>query len=184
MNHRQLGDVFSYVLLKVREVALEILEKLLKPLLPMIIGSLKRNRAEGANAEESVALEDSLELDPKIPLWDDNAGCLQAGEIECLARRGAGDGATSEGVTDLGKWGEYVTLVDQIGVDLVRDDEHVVFEADLPESDQFFPCPHASHRIVRTAQDGQLDLAIAALVVEVSEVHSIATVLVDQGVKG
>lgn len=50
-----------------------------------------------------------------------------------------------------------MTGIDEIGMNLVRNDDHTVFHADVAEPGQLIPRPDPSHWIVGTAQKEQFD---------------------------
>ncbi len=58
---------------KVAQVLLNIIQDLIKPRLPMFIGSLKGNDAEGADTKQPVALQGLGEAGPELLVGNDDA---------------------------------------------------------------------------------------------------------------
>ena len=71
-----------------------------------------------------------------------------------------------------------MSRVDQLAVNLVRDDRDPVAEADVTQTGQLFAGPDTSGRVVGIAEQHHLDLLVGCLPFQVLEVHAVRPVLV------
>ena len=70
----------------------------------------------------------------------------------------------------------------KVGVDLVGYQECFRFLAQPADPLQFFPCPHPSHGVMRTAKEQDAIFPVFEQVLQAFKVHSVITLLVDEGV--
>ena len=66
-------------------------------------------------------------------------------------------------------------------MDLIGDHHHIVLAADGSISRQLIFGPHSAHRVVRTAQNRELDLRVGGLALEVGKIHLIPVPFQQQG---
>ena len=69
------------------------------------------------------------------------------------------------------------SLEDEVVMNLVRKNENVMFDAKLAETFELFARPHAPDRVVRGAEDEELDFIFNDFALEVVEVDLIASVV-------
>ena len=70
--------------------------------------------------------------------------------------------------------------IGKIAVYLIADNEHIIFLTQLAYRLQFLFCPDTPYRIVRTAKDKQLDLAVLDFLLHIDQIHPVSAVLQHQ----
>ena len=157
-------------------VPFQVGQQLLQPFLAVIVGGLDGRDTEGIQREDAGASDGLLKGLPECRVGDHHVRRLQRGEVEGLAGRGADDRPRLVFGTQRGVWREVPVPQDQVAVDLVGHDQHVVVHADPAEAPQLLAGPDASDRVVGMAEDGHPDLRIGAFGFEIVEVHVIPAV--------
>ena len=73
-----------------------------------------------------------------------------------------------------------VSRIGKIRVNLIADNQHAVFLTDFTDAKQFFFCPDAPDRIVRTAQQQHFYVIIHNLALHIGKIHFISAVFQNQ----
>ncbi len=123
----------------------------------MTVGGFCADNAEGIAAEKPRAIHRFGEGKAQFGVGDDHVGGFETGQVEGFAGRGTDDAVLGEFFADAGKGGEGMAGMNQVAVNFVGNDKHVVGEADFTETGQFFACPDTTNRVVGTAQDCHFD---------------------------
>ncbi len=174
---RQLGgEPFA----KVLDIGLEVCQELGEPWAPFAVDLLHGQQPEEVGAVDEVGGELLAQLAALFGIGDDGEGGAEAGHVEALARRGEGDAMLAQGWAEGGD-GCVGAFKDQIGVDFIDDEEHLMAQRELAEGAQGVFGPDQANGVVGAAQQHGLG-ALAKEGLEVVEVHLVAGVDAAQGV--
>ncbi len=172
------------------DVVSDVLHHLVQPLLALVVGNFESRRSEDVSTTSVGAIALSIELRTQFLVGNDRNRRSQACDVEGLARCGQRDCAVRQIVIERGDAAELVGLDDQVGVNLIRDNLHVVLAAQLTHTQQLLLREYATRRVVRRAEEQSLrtlQLAIEILEVDlkttIDDLHRVvdqsAVVLVD-----
>ena len=64
----------------------------------------------------------------------------------------------------------------EIAVDLIADNDHIVFLAQPACRCQFILCPDSSHRVMGTAQNEELNVMFSDFLFHVVEIHPVSSI--------
>lgn len=93
---------------------------------------------KGIQCVEFVIDELPVDFPAHLGIGGDDVGCLQTGDVEGLARGGAGDRMPQKLFVQRGERNVAMAVERQVAVDFVRYDRYPVPQADLPEAGKLF----------------------------------------------
>ena len=178
MVHVRLRHALLYELLREVAVRLEVGHELAVPFSALAVGGFHSRYAKDVQRVEVEALKHG-DVDAAQPLVGDyRDGGFEPRDVEGFARRYEGEDV----LVHSGQRAEAGVLrvaVDEVLVDFVGDDYHVLAAHDVGERLELLAAPYARDGVVRAAQDeraaGRRDEAL-----ELLEVHLVAAVSVDE----
>src|SRR5699024_216428 len=173
-----LGDVPGAVVADVVKVAGDIRQQLLQPLLPFPVGGFHGHRAEGVVAVDVHAAPELVKDGLHLRVGEDGGAGLQAGQVEGLGGRDAGDDVAGDLGRKGGGDGVVLAVEDQVGVDLVRHQQGAVCDAQRGHPPQVGGVPDDAQGVVGVAQ--QEDAALFHLGGKIIKVDVPAAVLLNQ----
>ena len=164
-----LGDIFGAVVADIVKVVREIGQQLLQPLFPFPVGGFHGHRAESVVAVDVHAAPELVKDGFHLRVGEDGGAGLQAGQVEGLGGRHAGDDMACNLGRERSGDGVVLAVEDQVGVDLVRHQQGAVFDADLGHPAQVGGVPDDAQGVVGVAQ--QEDAALFGLGGKVVEIN-------------
>ena len=108
---------------------------------------------------------------PQVFVVDDVVAADQARQVEGLAGGVEGDGPAAGVLADALGGGVLVAVEQDVGPDLVRDDDAVVGPVDFHRAGQLFRRPDPAAGVMGAAEDGGVDVVLFQLAVHVGIVH-------------
>lgn len=185
-----LGTVLFEELTDVVDVACDVLHHLVQPLLAFVVSHFESCRAEDVTATCVSAVALGVECCAKLHVGNNRNRRSQTCDIECLARRGQRNCAVSQIVVERCNAAELIGFDDQVGVNLVRDDLHVVLATQLTHTQQLLLRKDTTRRVVGRAEEQRLrtlQLAIEVLEIDlettIDDLHRVvdqsAVILID-----
>ena len=167
-----MGQASSNKLTHIRDIIHNVHLHRIVPGLAVAVGSFGGDKAGSVELAVAAGVVGLAELRPQGFVRDKDIGHLQSRNIKGLAGGGGRDGKRCKGRVDLRKH-LMLALPDEICVDLIAEDGHAVALADAAHLQQFFPAPHAAHRVVGAAQQKQLDMVFNNFTLKIRKVDSI-----------
>ncbi len=161
-------------------VVQEVFPQLVQPGASMVVGGHEGGYTEDIDVAALVVVYGAVHLCKDGGIGSKDVGYLDAGNVEGLGGRYAGDGVQHHGFREGGPGCVVMARVGELAVDLVRYHKNVVAEADLAHPQQFFPCPDAAHWVVGVAQ--KKHPGFLALFLKVLEIYAPEAVLIVKGI--
>ncbi len=154
-------------------IVVDVGKQLVEPLAAVAVGRLVGDTTQRADRAEVIML-DTLQQGRvgRVPV-----GILHAGHVESLAGRIEGQAVVDDVlVRQPCEWHVFVARADEIGMDLVGEDNHIVLEAHLAKLEQLFLSPDIARRVLRIADDHRLRLWIGEPCSQVVPVDLVAAI--------
>lgn len=169
-----LGAVLFEELAYVIDVACDVLHHLVEPLFTLVVSHFESRCAEDVAATCVSAVALGVECCAKFLVGNDRNRRCQTCDVECLAGCSQRDGAVSQIVVERRNAAELIGFDDQVGVNLVRDDLHVVLATQLAYAQQLLLRKDATRRVVGRAEEQRL--CTLQLAIEVLEIDLETTI--------
>ena len=173
-DERYLREVLREECLCACDVFLQICEKFSVPRCAVLVCRFCARETECIRLVVARAAQFLLEAAAQFLVSDEDVRDLKSRKVEGLARRGAGDGDRRRLVGERGKRDMAEARAHELLVNLVRDDDDVVAQADRGELRKLCTRPYAPDGVVRAAQDEEFDAVCDDLLLEVLEVDLVA----------
>ena len=151
-------------------VLFQIGEELREPRCTMLVRCLCAREPERVRLVVARAAQFLPEPAAQLRISDEDVRDLKAREVEGLARRGAGDGDRRRLIGERGERDVTEAGSHELLVNLVRDDDDVVAQADRGELLELRMRPDTSDGVVRAAQNEEFDAVRDDLLLEVLKV--------------
>ena len=180
LNQSDLGHLFGEERFRLLVIALDVGKELLEPVGAVLIGGLGGEEAERVGLAVAGRRDLGAEALAQFIILDEDVRDLQAGEVEGLRRRGAGDGLRRNLRREGGERRVLEAQAHELLVNLVGDDQYAVLEADRGDAQQFLARPDAAGRIVRAAEQEELDFILDDLIFKVGKVDLVVAVFEDE----
>ena len=127
---------------------LELGQKLVQPVCAMVVSCLSSNLCKIAGIMAAGIIDGLLHLVPQISIRNDDVGRFQPSDVEGFPRGGKGDASSC-----LGRRGqirlEPISRMNQIGMELIRDDQNIMLGGSLGHLGQFVTGPYTTGGIMR-----------------------------------
>lgn len=145
-RHFNLGNLFFEVLEHEIQVALQVIHELVDIVLALVVDGRDCDHTKQCRAERFLVADKRVEFIPERLVGNNHCCTSQSWNIECLARVDKDEGVVGD---LLAQGGHADVLVaargkDEIEVDFVREDEDIVFEANVGDSLEFLAGENAA----------------------------------------
>ena len=133
------------------ETLFQIVQEIFKPGFSLLVCGTTRCCAERVDSEQTVGKKTFFELLTDMFVRNDDVGGMKACQIERFTRCRADNTVFLKGTVCHGKRAKHHTWINQVSMNLVCNDLHMVAPTDATEALEFFACPDTADRIVRAA---------------------------------
>ncbi len=134
------------------DIALQIVEQFFQPIFTVAIRGFPSHHAKRVGRVQRKIFEQVVELSMQTIIGNNRGGGVQPGYVERLARRNQCDRDIRNFRRNCRERDMFVPRQNQIGMNLVGEDQDIFAQAQFAERGQFFFRPHTPDRIMRTAQ--------------------------------
>lgn len=156
--------------IEVFQVTLKVFQQLIGVVVAFVVSDFDWQRTEYRSAIGFVVFDSRVEPVVVAAVGNDGGSGPHAGDVEGFTRVDAYH-AVGGGFSRQGAEGNvFAAFVDDVGVDFVRDDEHVIFQAQFGHPGQLFVGEAFADRIVRTTQEEHGGAFLAKQFFEVGKV--------------
>ena len=149
----------------------EIFVEFVYPVLAVVIGRDKRLRTEAVQVAHLVDVDSTVYAPARRCIAADNISALQSGSIERFRRRVQDDSLLIDG----SHRNKSITRHDELAMNLVADDAHMMTKADITHALQFLTRPYTTRRIMRIAEQENRCLLVSATLFEILPIDFKAT---------
>ena len=162
------------------DVALDVAQALVEPLLAVAIGSLGGDDRRHVGIAQFVGLDPAEEGLAQLGVLDHAPRTLEPRDVEGLAGRATGDGDGCRLVADGGHGGVLVAIEHQVAEDLVREDDYSILVGQPRHLAQHVDRPGDAGGVVGVAQHQHARMLVLEDALQPLEVHAIEARLVGQ----
>ena len=170
-GHRDAGQLAGEGLAHEPLVLPEIRAQGVQPALGLVVGRLQGRHAEDIDVAALVVVDGAVDAAHNVQIPGDDVRDLDTGDVERLCRRAAGAGIPDQFIRQRRERHIAGPGTRQFAVDLVRNHENAVAEADLPYPQEFLAGPYPAHGIVGIAEQHRRRAAVRSQRLELLEVH-------------
>ena len=169
-------NVLAAVIFYKSDVVFYVGKHLLSPFLTLAESSDGGDRSEEGWLIQFVGAQPRIEFPADFFVWNDGVAAYDSCNVEGLGRSLEGDADVARLVGNRSKWNVLVSKQSHVCMNLIADNEQMMFVAEVGKSLQGFLAPGNTARIMRIAENQDLALLIIDFL-QIFEIHLVISIL-------